>query len=491
VTISYNKLFKLLIDRGIRKKDLKEAAGIGSATMAKLSRNQPVALEVLVKICAHMGCNIGDIADVVTDKKDGKADTYTRILTEELIPAIGCTEPSAIAFVAARAAEVLGSTPERGLIEVSGNIVKNTKSVVVPNTGGLKGIRTAAAAGFLSASAARGLEILSELTPEQREEITPYINSHELELVLADVEKLLYIAITAYCGDEYARVVVEDGHTRVTWIEKNGKLIFELDEDAPQEQSAPDYSLLDIEDIVHFADTADLVELRPLLARQVEYNYAIAMEGLEHDWGANVGRALLLAFGDDIKIRAAAAAAAGSDARMSGCEMPVIVLSGSGNQGIAASVPVIVYAREMNSTEDELYRALIVADLVTVHQKTGIGKLSAFCGAVSACCGAAAGVSYLQGGDYEAIAHTIVNTLATVSGIVCDGAKPSCAAKIAVSFMAGLLGNSMFTEGNWQFFGGDGILTKGVDNTIANVGQLASCGMRETDREILKIISEN
>jgi L-cysteine desulfidase len=312
-----------------------------------------------------------------------------------------------------------------------------------------------------------------------------------MELALSNVEKLLYIAVTAYNGDESARVVVEDGHTRITRIEKNGKLIFDPDEDAPAAETPPDYSLLDIADIVHFADTADITELYPPLARQVEYNYAIAMEGLEHDWGANVGRAMLLTFGDDVKIRAAAAAAAGSDARMSGCEMPVVVLSGSGNQGIAASVPVIVYAREMNCTEDELYRALIVADLVTIHQKTGIGKLSAFCGAVSASCGAAAGVAYLTGGDYEVIAHTIVNALAAVSGIVCDGAKPSCAAKIAISFMAGLLGNGMFAEGNWQFYGGDGILARGVDNTIANVSQLASCGMKETDREILKIMSEN
>jgi L-cysteine desulfidase/DNA-binding Xre family transcriptional regulator len=490
LTISYSRLFKLLVERGIKKMELKDATGIGTSTLAKLSRNQPVAIEVLVKICSVLNCNIGDIMDVVPDKMDAIKDIYIKILRDELIPAVGCTEPSAIAFVAAKAAQALGAFPEAAVIEVSGSVVKNAKSVVVPNTGGLKGIRPAVAAGFVLGHPERELEVLSDISGEQIAQIAEYAASRSIDVRLSGSGSDLYISVTALAGEDTARVVVEDGHTRVILIEKNGDILYKSDATADAESIAQ-YHSLNIEDIVRFADMADLEQLRPVLTRQIEYNYAISLEGLNNDWGANVGKSMLTAFGGDIKIRAAAAAAAGSDARMSGCDMPVIILSGSGNQGIAASVPVIVYARELNCPEDLLHRALIVANLSAIHQKTGIGKLSAFCGAVSACCGAAAGVAYLLGGDYEAIAHTIVNTLASVSGIVCDGAKPSCAAKIGMAFMAGILGFTMFADENRQFYGGDGIVAKGVDNTISNVGRMASRGMRETDREILRIMTDS
>jgi L-cysteine desulfidase len=249
--------------------------------------------------------------------------------------------------------------------------------------------------------------------------------------------------------------------------------------------------LLTIADIVDFAKNADIGRLKPLIQRQIEYNYAIASEGLNNDWGANVGSSIQNAFGDHVMFRAVAAAAAGSDARMSGCDLPVVIISGSGNQGITASVPVVEYARAFDLPEETLYRSVILSDLVTIHQKTGIGKLSAFCGAVSAGCGAAAGIAFLMGGDYDIISHTIVNTLAVISGMVCDGAKPSCAGKIAAAVHTGILGYSMYANDKMQFYGGDGIVRRGVDNTIANVGRVASRGMRETDREILRIMQED
>jgi len=490
LTISYNKLFKLLIDRGIKKMELKEATGMGTATLAKLSRNQPVAIEVLVKICAFLDCDIGDVMQVLPEKQSLIDEAYCRILKENLIPAVGCTEPSAIAYAASKVRETLGAVPETVIVEVSGNIVKNAKSAVVPNTGGMKGIRVAAAAGIIAGDPALGLEVLSVLDTDQRLEIISFIEECSISIALSEIDMPLYISVYAEAAGESARVTIEGNHINITLIEKNHQIIYSIEHKPNENAISPDYHLLDMENIFRFAVTTDLAALKPILDRQIEYNYAIAQEGLTGDWGANVGRALLMTFGNDIKIRAAAASAAGSDARMSGSDLPVVILSGSGNQGIAASVPVIIYAKEMNCSDDELYRALILSDLTAIHQKTSIGTLSAFCGAVSASCAAAAGVTFLKGGDYEAVAHTIVNALASVSGIVCDGAKPSCAAKIAVAFFAGLLGEGMFAEGNWQFFGGDGILAKGVDNTIANVGRLASDGMRETDREILRIMTE-
>jgi L-cysteine desulfidase len=491
MVINYNKLFKMLGDRGMKKMELKDVTGIGSATLAKLSRNQPVAMEVMVKICSALNCNIGDVMDIVPDKMDSVAMCYTQILKEELLPSVGCTEPSAIAFAAAKAREILGAMPDRCVVELSGNMYKNTKSVVVPNTGGMKGIYTAVAAGLVVGEAESGLEVLANITEDKRAELIDCVEKeHYIEVVIREQVGVLYVSVNAFISGESARVTIDGGHLNIVSIEKNGGVIFETEREE-ELKSQPQYYLLNIEDIVQFANTVDLSELRPLLERQVAYNRAIADEGLAGDWGANVGKSILAAFGNSLQFRAAAAAAAGCDARMSGCGMPVIIMAGSGNQGLAVSVPVITYADEIKCSQDELHRALIVANLATVHQKASIGKLSAFCGAVSAGCAAAAGVAYLLGGDYEIIAHTIVNALAIVSGIVCDGAKPSCAGKIGIAVMTGLLGYNLFAEMNRQFYGGDGILSPGVDKTISNVGYMASRGMRETDAEILKIMTEN
>ena len=418
---------------------------------------------------------------------DKRYKAYIDILKEELVPAMGCTEPIAIAFAAAKARAVLGSMPDRVEITVSGNIIKNVKSVIVPNTGGLKGIEAAAAAGITVGDADRVLEVLAGVKDEDKPKIGAFMKSVPM-IVRPSTEDVIFdIDITLHAGSEYSRMRIKDYHTNVVLIQKNGETLFKAPEIEISSQGLTDRGLLTIKDIVDFADTVELDDVRETLERQIEYNTAISNEGIRGHWGANVGRVLLDVYGYDVKIRAKAMAAAGSDARMSGCEMPVIIVSGSGNQGMAASLPVIVYAREYDLGEDKLLRALCVSNLVTIHQKTWIGRLSAFCGAVNAGCGAGAGIAYLLGGGYEVVAHTLVNALAVVSGIVCDGAKPSCAAKIATAVDAGILGYQMYVRG-MEFQGGDGIISKGVENTIANVGRLGKDGMRETDREILKIM---
>lgn len=418
---------------------------------------------------------------------DSRYRAYIDILKEELVPAMGCTEPIAIAFAAAKARAVLGVMPDRVEITVSGNIIKNVKSVIVPNTGGLKGIEAAAAAGITVGEADRVLEVLASVSNEDKPKIKEFMASVPM-IVRPSTEDVIFdIDITLHAGSEFSRLRIKDYHTNVVLIQKNGETLFEVPEIEISSQGLTDRGLLTIKDIVDFADTVELDDVREVLSRQIEYNTAIANEGIRGNWGARVGRVLLDVYGYDVKIRAKAMAAAGSDARMSGCEMPVIIVSGSGNQGMAASLPVIVYAREYDVGEDKLLRALCVSNLVTIHQKTWIGRLSAFCGAVNAGCGAGAGIAYLLGGGYEVVAHTLVNALAIVSGIVCDGAKPSCAAKIATAVDAGLLGYQMYVRG-MEFQGGDGIISKGVENTIANIGRLGKDGMRETDREILKIM---
>jgi L-cysteine desulfidase len=418
------------------------------------------------------------------------AEACIRILREELIASLGCTEPSSIAFAASRARETLGCFPERCVVEISGNMLKNTKSVMVPNTGGMKGIKAAAAAGIIAGRPELDLEVLRDVTTADIDQIKDYLEKHSIKVIHRDNGELLYIAVTLFAGSNHARVTLKGGHLNIVSIEKNDRVIFTNPEIKAEETDDP-RSMLSIADIVDFARNGDIEKLRPIIKRQIEYNDAISREGLNHDWGANVGSSIRSVFDDHVMFRAVAAAAAGSDARMSGCDLPVIILSGSGNQGITASVPVIEYAKEFKCSEEMLYRSVILADLVTVHQKTSIGKLSAFCGAVSAGCGAAAGIAFLMGGDYDIIAHTIVNTLAIISGMVCDGAKPSCAGKIAVAVHTGILGYSMYANDNMQFYDGDGIVRRGVDNTIANVGRMASIGMRETDREIINIMKED
>ena len=421
---------------------------------------------------------------------DSRYRAYIDILKEELVPAMGCTEPIAIAFAAAKARAVLGKMPDRVEITVSGNIIKNVKSVIVPNTGGLKGIEAAAAAGITVGDADKVLEVLASVSNEDKPRIKEFMASVPMVVRPSNEDVIFDIDITLHAGSEFSRMRIKDYHTNVVLIQKNGETMFEAPEIELSSQGLTDRGLLTIKDIVDFADTVELDDVREVLSRQIEYNTAIANEGIRGNWGARVGRVLLDVYGYDVKIRAKAMAAAGSDARMSGCELPVIIVSGSGNQGMAASLPVIVYAREYDVGEDKLLRSLCVSNLVTIHQKTWIGRLSAFCGAVNAGCGAGAGIAYLLGGGYEVVAHTLVNALAIVSGIVCDGAKPSCAAKIATAVDAGLLGYQMYVRG-MEFQGGDGIISKGVENTIANIGRLGKDGMRETDREILKIMLQN
>ena len=420
-------------------------------------------------------------------KGDRLYQQYLDILAEELRPAMGCTEPIALAYVGAKARQLLGKLPERVDIGVSGNIIKNVKSVIVPNTGGLHGIGPAVCAGIVCGDADKELEVISSVTDAQRAELAAFLESAIIEIHSAKSCLVFDIDLRLYAGEDSVRLRIVNHHTNLVYMEKNGEVLLDLPITESSEDHLTDKSCLSIEKIVEFAECLDVADVRDTVLRQVEYNMAIAEEGLRNAWGANIGSVILTRQGSLLCKRAAAYAAAGSDARMSGCEMPVIILSGSGNQGITASVPVAVYAKELGKTEEEMLRAVALSDLVTIHQKTGIGRLSAYCGAISAGCGAGAGIAFLQGGRLHAVAHTVVNAIAILSGTICDGAKPSCAAKIAAAVDAGILGCEMYWE-HQQFYGGDGIVTKGVDNTVSNVGRLAREGMRETDKTILKIM---
>ncbi len=418
-------------------------------------------------------------------------DTYAKyvaILKEELIPAMGCTEPIALAYAAAKARETLGSIPTRVRVEASGNIIKNVKSVIVPHTGGLKGIEAAAAAGIVAGDASKELQVISEVSEEQQEAVAEFLRQDTIQVFPANTDKIFDIIVTVWNGDENVKVRISDFHTNITLIEKNGEAIFSPVEQKGEEKPVTDRSCLNVESIVDFAESCDIEDIREMIERQIEYNSAISAEGLRGNYGANIGQTILQMYGKhDVKALAKARAASGSDARMNGCELPVIIVSGSGNQGITASMPVVAYAEHMGVSREELIRAVAVSDLLTIHMKTGIGRLSAYCGAVSAGCGAGAGICFLHGGRYREIAHTLVNAMAIDSGMICDGAKASCAAKIALAVEAGIIGYYMYKNGQ-QFRGGDGIVTKGVEATIANVGKLAHDGMRETDKEIIEIM---
>ena len=415
-------------------------------------------------------------------------DSYVEILKEELIPAMGCTEPIAIALAAAKARDALGRIPERCQAEVSGNIIKNVKAVTVPNTGGLKGIEASVAAGAVAGRADLELEVLSQVTPQEIEAMREFLETREIKVIPATGDRVFYIKVTVWAEGHSACCEIVDYHTNIILIQRDEEVLFHAEPTEGGKPEQTDRSVLNVEEIVRFADCLDVADVEEILSRQIAYNSAISAEGMTGKWGAAIGKTLRNLYGDDVAVRAKAAAAAGSDARMSGCEMPVVIVSGSGNQGMTTSLPVIEYARDMKATDEELYRALAVANLVTIHQKTGIGRLSAFCGAVSAGCGAAAGIAYLRGGRFDIIAHTIANTLAICSGMICDGAKPSCAAKIASAVDAGLMGYNMYLNGGHQFVDGEGIIQKGVENTIVNVGRLARQGMRRTDEEILDIM---
>ena len=418
-------------------------------------------------------------------------NTYVNILKWELVCAQGCTEPIAIAYCAAVARSVLGSIPDRVEVEASGNIIKNVKSVIVPGTNGGRGIAAAAAIGILGGDEKALLEVIKTVSEEAKAQLPSYIASTPITLIPVDRGVVLDIGVIAHQGDSYAKVRIAAEHTNIVLIEKNGRILREKAVEAEVvDPEAPDYTLLSVEGIYDFATTCDLEDVRETLHRQVEMNSAISDEGLRGNWGANIGKTLLHYVGSDVRTRAKARAAAGSDARMSGCELPVVINSGSGNQGMTASLPVIEYAKDMGVEEDTMYRALLISNLLTTQAKASSGILSADGGAVSAGAAAGAGVAFLHGGGVDEISHTIVNALAVTSGIVCDGAKPSCAAKIAMAVEAGLFGHEMYRQGQ-QFYGGDGLVKKGVENSIKSFGRLGRQGMKQTDEEIIKMMTED
>ena len=414
--------------------------------------------------------------------------TYIEILERELVSAMGCTEPIAIAYCAAKARSILCDIPDKVTICASGNIIKNVKSVVVPNTEGRRGIKVAAAAGIIGGNENGGLLVIADIPPGVKYHIEPYLAQAEMEVEALESESLLEVEITVEKGEESAKVHIKDEHTNIVSIEKNGQIIYEKQEgDEADVEKGPDYTLLTVADIIDFADTCDLSDVAEILEKQIRCNMAIAEEGLKGDFGANVGKTIMKEGADNIRTRAKAYAAAGSDARMGGCELPVVINSGSGNQGLTTSIPVILYAEEAGVSHEVLLRGLLVANLVTLHAKTDIGRLSAYCGVITAGAGAAAGIAYINGGDRKTISHTIVNTLAISSGVVCDGAKASCAAKIAVAVESGLLGYEMYQNGQ-QFYDGDGLVLKGVENTIRNYGYLGRVAMHDTNTEIIHMM---
>ena len=421
------------------------------------------------------------------EKTNEKYGAYVQILKEELVPAMGCTEPIALAYAAATARRVLGALPDKVVIGASGSIIKNVKSVIVPNTGHLKGIAAAAAAGIAAGEADRELEVIAQVDKDQIQAMRDFLDSAEIVVEHVDNGITFDIIVTLYKGESSAQVRIANYHTNIVHIEKDGEVLKDVEVQGETEEGLTDRSLLNMEDIWDFANTVDIADVKEVLDRQISYNMAIAEEGIKGDYGANIGSVLLDMEGTNVRVRAKAMAAAGSDARMNGCELPVIINSGSGNQGITASVPVIVYAKELGVSEEKLYRALTLSNLTAIHQKTPIGRLSAYCGAVSAGAGAGAGIAYLAGGGYKEVIHTVVNALAIVSGIICDGAKASCAAKIATAVDAGILGYNMYIRGQ-QFMGGDGIVMKGVEATLKNIGRLGKEGMKETNEEIIKMM---
>ena len=420
-------------------------------------------------------------------KTDAIYQKYVDIFKRELIPALGCTEPIALAYAAAKARQTLGCLPERVQVWASGSIIKNINSVIVPNTGHLKGIAAAAAAGIAAGEADRELEVLSGIKKEELSRIREFLDTAEFDIRQAENGKVFDITVTVWKGENYAIVRISDYHTNLVLIERNHEILWQKDQDASEDPDEGAGLQMNVQSIWDFADTADLTDVKELLKRQIDCNMAIAEEGLRGDYGANIGKTLLQMDGDNVKTRAKAMAAAASDARMNGCELPVIINSGSGNQGITVSVPVEVYARHLGVTEEKKYRALLLSNLLAIHQKAGIGRLSAYCGAICAGAAAGAGISYLHGGGYREACHTVVNALAVVSGMICDGAKSSCAAKIAVSVEAGIMGYFMYCQGQ-EFYGGDGIVAKGIENTIRNVGRLGRDGMRETNEEIIRMM---
>ena len=419
------------------------------------------------------------------NKEDSLYSIYVQILKEELVMAMGCTEPIAISYACAKATQVLDHLPDRIVVKASGSIIKNVKSVIVPHTNGLKGIEVAAAAGALYGDADAKLEVLSSATREQIEELPEYVQNTNITVQHIEQGHLFDLEIHVYYEQEHASVRIVDTHTNIVQIEKNWQVIFE-DKTTSLELKA-DHSALIMKQIWDFSQTVDIDDVKEILDRQIACNMAIANEGIHNSYGANIGHVILNMDSDCVKTRAKAYAAAGSDARMNGCELPVVINSGSGNQGITCCVPVVVYAKELDCTQKQLYRALVLSNLTAIYIKTGIGTLSAFCGAVSSGAAAGAGIAYLHNGTYKEIQHTIVNALAILSGTICDGAKASCAAKIASSVDAGIMGYYMY-KNKQQFYAGDGIVAHSVDETIQNIGTLGSQGMLQTNDKIIEMM---
>lgn len=424
------------------------------------------------------------------DKNSIEYKTCVSILNEELIPAMGCTEPIALAYAAAKCREILGEKPERVTLKVSGSIIKNVKSVIVPNTGHMKGIAAAISAGIVAGKAAKKLEVLSEVSQDEIAQIKEFAKNIPIDIVHFEDGHVFDIIITEYCRANSVTVRISDYHTNITLIEKNGEVLYEQGKEYELQEMITDIEILSIESIWNFAMAVDIEDVKGVLERQISCNCAIADEGLNGDYGANIGKVIIQSGKENVTIRAKAKAAAGSDARMNGCEMPVIINSGSGNQGITCSVPVVIYAEEVGASREQLLRALVISNLTAIHEKRGIGTLSAYCGAVSAGVGAAAGISYLLGGNYDYYKHTVSNALAIASGIVCDGAKASCAAKIAVALDSAFLAYEMVI--NDQIFkGGDGIVASDVERTINNIGRLGRDGMKQTNNVIIDIMIKN
>lgn len=424
--------------------------------------------------------------------KDKKIyDNYVQILQGELVPAMGCTEPIAISYAAAKARAVLGKRPDRVSVRCSGNIIKNVKGVVVPNSGGMKGIKAAAVLGIVGGAADKELEVLSDID-QQDIETTRYLVEQKgyCTCGLAENVDNLYIEITVFSGEESAVVVIQGRHTQISRIEKNGHAIFSLQETKGTISEKGDKSLLDVKHIYEFANDVEMQDIYDIITLQISYNTMISDEGLQSSYGAQVGRTLLEEYGEqNVAIRACAKAAAGSDARMSGCPLPVVINSGSGNQGITVSVPVIEYAGELDVGEEKLYRALVLANLIAIHQKRFIGDLSAYCGATCAGCGAACGIAYLNGAGYQEICDTITNSIATIGGMICDGAKASCAAKIAAAVETAITAYKMSAQGR-VFQAGEGLVEDDIEKTIQNFGLVGRKGMRETDLDILRLMCE-
>ena len=413
---------------------------------------------------------------------------YLNILREELLPAMGCTEPIALAYAAASARALLGMIPNKVSVLVSGNLIKNAMGVTVPNTDGMKGIEAAVAAGIVAGDETKKLECIASVNDADRENIRAYLARNIITVELCESELAFDCTVKVEAEGESALIRMANAHTNIVHREKNGEVISDTPVTCESEDGMSSHECLTIENIIQFAQEVELSDIEDILSRQIECNSSISAEGLQNPWGACIGQTLLKCAGDSLINKAKARAAAGSDARMNGCAMPVVILSGSGNQGMTASLPVITYAEEQGRSREELYRALVVSDLCTIHLKTYIGRLSAFCGAVCAGAGAGAGICFLEGGRVREVSHTLVNALGISSGIVCDGAKASCAGKIALAVEAGILGWEMFKNGGKQFYSGEGIITKGVENTIRNVGILGHDGMKATDRTIMDIM---